>query len=130
MTSQHYNLAIINIVADASLPVQGLILILIAAIIAALAIGSVKLSRTIDGGSALLAALRWEAPLAGGLGAVYTSLFSFLALDREGPSSLTLMAPGLAEACLLMGLGLAGGLIAAIANGLINARIDRAVLGE
>ncbi len=81
------------------------------------------------GGSAFVSGLRLGGPLAGALGASYTALSSALGMANV-PYEVTLkiLAPGFAEAVLLIGLGLFAGAAAVIAHWALEARIDREVL--
>ena len=67
--------------------------------------------------------------LAGALGASYTALCSALGMANV-PYEVTLkiLAPGFAEAILLLGLGLFAGAVAVIGHWALEARIDRDVL--
>ncbi|MFT4076179.1 MAG: hypothetical protein QM647_11685 [Asticcacaulis sp.] len=130
MSADLNNLAVIDIFTEAAWPIQALMLILTLFSLSALVIAGIKLRGEISGGSAWLSALRWAGPLAGGVGAAYIFLFSFVALKQSGDVPLSVMAPGLAEVAFVFGLGLLSGVIAVIANAAIHARIDRAVLGS
>jgi biopolymer transport protein ExbB/TolQ len=81
------------------------------------------------GGSAFVSGLRLGGPLAGALGASYTALASALGMANV-PYEVTLkiLAPGFAEAVLLVGLGLFAGAVAVVGHWALEARIDRDVL--
>ena len=81
---------------------------LIGAVVATVAICARKLSAgSLAGGSAFVSGVRLGGPLAGALGASYTALCSALGMANV-PYEVTLkiLAPGFAEAILLLGLGL------------------------
>lgn len=103
---------------------------LIGSLVAAIAIGSAKLAKgPLAGGSAFVSGLRLGGPLAGALGASYTMLCGFLGVANvDYEVTLKIMAPGIAEAVLLLGLGLLAGAGAVIVHWALEARIDRDVL--
>jgi biopolymer transport protein ExbB/TolQ len=104
---------------------------LIAATIAAVVICIRKLlsGPRLAGGSAFLSGLRAGGPLAGCLGACNAVLNMCLGIaNRPTPPSINVLAPGIAEAVLLVGLGVMAGAVAVIAHWALEARIDRAVL--
>lgn len=81
------------------------------------------------GGSAFLSSLRLGGPLAGALGASYTLLAMTLGLSNMAQTPpINILAPGFAEAVLLIGLGFCAGAVSAICHWAVEARIDRAVL--
>lgn len=81
------------------------------------------------GGSAFLSSLRLGGPLAGGLGASYTLLNMTVGLSNVAETPpIKILAPGFAEAMLLIGMGFCAGAVSAICHWAIEARIDRAVL--
>lgn len=83
----------------------------------------------VAGGSAFVSGVRLGGPLAGALGASYTMLSGFLGVANvDYEVTLKIMAPGIAEAILLFGLGLFAGAVAVGAHWAIEARIDRDVL--
>lgn len=121
----------LGIFGDAAPPMKLLILALVAATIAAVAVCAVKLASgsKLTGGSAFLSGLRLGGPLAGLLGASYTSLMIFVGLSNTpGPVPMQVIAPGIAEALFILGLGVLAGSVAVIANWAVEARIDRTVL--
>jgi hypothetical protein len=80
-------------------------------------------------GSAFLAGLRFAGPLFGCLGAAYVLFGMSLGVANVAvPPTLKVLAPGFAEAALLMMLGIKSGVVAAVANSIVEGRIDRAVL--
>ena len=121
----------IMVFENAAIPVQMLMLGLIGATLAAIGVCAIKLAAPAGhgGGSAYLTGLRLGGPLAGGLGAAYTLLIMFLYISRTStPTSLNGLAPGFAEALMLILLGFASGALAVIGKWAVDARIDRAVL--
>lgn len=120
-----------GVVADAAPLIKLLVLGLVLASIAALVVCGLKLASgpRLSGGSAYLSGLRAGGPLAGLLGAAYVALNIFLGV-ANAPAAVPFreVAPGLAEAVLLIGLGLLSGAVATAANWAVEARIDRAVL--
>lgn len=98
--------------------------------LAAVAVAGIKLTSgaRLTGGSAFLSALRLGGPLIGLLGATYIAFSGFLAVAQVGHSSLAMWSPALAEATLLLMLGLLSGVVAVIGHWAVEARIDRAVL--
>ena len=82
------------------------------------------------GGSAFLSGLRLGGPLAGLVGAAYGGLL--MAIYTANSATLApahVVAQGVAEAMMVILLGLLCGAVAVIANWAVEARIDRAVLG-
>jgi hypothetical protein len=101
--------------------------------IAALAVCAVKLAAgpRLAGGSAFLSGLRLGGPLAGLVGAAYGAMNMSIGLaNAAAPVPLSALAHGLAEVTMLIFLGLVSGSVAVIANWAVEARIDRAVLGN
>ena len=107
------------------------VIILILSAVAALAVLAVKLSggRRLSGGSAFLSGLRFGAPIIGILGACDSLLNMTLGVAniRVEPT-LKMLAPGIAESFLMVGLGFFAGAVAVFANWAVEARIDRQVL--
>ena len=63
------------------------------------------------------------------LGAGLNALWGFIAIAGLGrPVPIEVLAPGLAEATLVLVLGLLAGVVAVACNWAVDARIDRAVL--
>ncbi len=122
-----------RVFVDAAMLPKLIMLGLVAATVASVTICARKLTSgpQLAGGSAFLAGLRIGGPLAGLLGACYGLLNGFLGIANV-PYDVTLkiMAPGLAEAILLVGLGLLAGSVAVICHWAVEARIDRAVLNS
>lgn len=114
-------------------PLQKFVMIiLVAASVAALAVLTLKLAggRRLSGGSAFLSGLRLGAPIIGILGACDSGLNMTLAVASV-PVEVTpkMLAPGIAESFLMIGLGCLAGAIAVIAHWAVESRIDRQVLG-
>ncbi|EGF90771.1 tol-Pal system TolQ [Asticcacaulis biprosthecium C19] len=115
---------------DAALPLQILMGLLVLSMVFAVVTAVVKVrQRDLSGGSSLVAALRWAAPLAGVAGAAYTGFFSFARISADQIVPVVAIAPGMAEAALSLVLGLISGVTAIVATAVINAHIDRRVLG-
>lgn len=116
---------------DAALFPKLIMLGLIGAVVATVVICARKLlaGPLLAGGSAFVSGLRLGGPLAGALGASYTALSSALGIANV-PYEVTLkiLAPGFAEAVLLVGLGLFAGAVAVVGHWALEARIDRDVL--
>jgi hypothetical protein len=113
-------------------PLPKLIMLgLIVATVAAVVICAIKLraGRKLSGGSAFLSGLRVGGPLAGLLGAANVCLNMSIGVANSPVSlPMNILAPGIAEAVLLVGLGLLAGSVAVIANWAVEAQIDRTVL--
>jgi hypothetical protein len=113
-------------------PVMKLVMVaLVASAMAAVVVGTRKLMSgpRLTGGSAYLSALRLGAPLLGLLGAAYVALFTFIGVSNSPtPVPFGVLAPGLAEAVLVLVLGLFAGAVAVAFHWAVEARIDRAVL--
>lgn len=116
---------------DAAPSMKFLMLALIVAMAAAVVITVRKVMSGphLNGGSAFLSSLRLGGPLIGLLGATYNAVLSFMAIaNLKQDFPLAVYAPGFAEAFTLFFLGLLAGVIAVICHGIVEARIDRAVL--
>jgi hypothetical protein len=111
-------------------PLQKLIFLTLAAsILATVAITAMKLAQArLSGGSAFISGLRLGGPLLGMLGAAYSALNSAIGVANVNPSNLNVLAPGIAESLLVLGLGVLAGFVAVVGYGVIDARIDRAIL--
>lgn len=114
-------------------PLQKFVMIiLVGACVAALAVLALKLAggKRLSGGSAFLSGLRLGAPIIGILGACDSGLNMTLAVASV-PIEVTpkMLAPGIAEAFLMVGLGFLAGAIAVVAHWAVESRIDRQVLG-
>lgn len=116
---------------DAALPMQIIMLLLIAASLGAIVVAARKVlsGPSLTGGSTFLQALRLGGPLIGLLGAVYNLFVANLAIANIGEQpAYPVLAPGVAEASFLFLLGLIAGVVAVICNWIVEARIDRTVL--
>jgi biopolymer transport protein ExbB/TolQ len=114
-------------------PLQKFVMIiLVVACVAALAVLALKLAggKRLSGGSAFLSGLRLGAPIIGILGACDSGLNMTLAVASV-PIDVTpkMLAPGIAESFLMVGLGFLAGAIAVVAHWAVESRIDRQVLG-
>lgn len=120
----------IDIFVDASPSMKLIIVALIVGAVVAVGvtIRKVRSGRHLTGGSAYLSALRLGAPLLGLLGAAFNGLMGFIAIARFGAPSMQVLAPGLAEAFLMLVLGLLVGVIGVLCHWVVEARVDRAVL--
>jgi biopolymer transport protein ExbB/TolQ len=128
-----HRLTLGNVFADASPEVKLVMLLLVVGALAAVIVTVLKLAsgRRLSGGSAYVAALRLGGPLLGLVGAVFVLLMGFIAIANAGqPVPMGVLAPGYAEAALLFLLGLLAGVVGVICHGVIEARIDRTVLGS
>lgn len=112
-------------------PVPKLIVIaLVVSAVAALVVLALKLrDRRLAGGSAFLSGLRLGGPILGGFGACF-SLFNMTLGYANVPGDVPMkaLAPGFAEAFLMVGLGFLAGVVAVLANWMVESRIDRSVL--
>lgn len=80
--------------------------------------------RGLLGGVAFLSALGSAAPLVGGFGAAYVLLLGFIGVANVRPTpTLTIMAPGFAEAFASIALGLLAAAIGVIGHRHLQARI-------
>ncbi|PHY13822.1 hypothetical protein CSW58_03285 [Caulobacter sp. B11] len=110
---------------------QLLMIVLIGSTIAAIIVCVRKLMSgpRLSGGSAFLSGLRLGGPLIGLLGGAYNGLSMAIGIANVShPVTLKVMAPGIAEAVSLIGLGMLAGAVAVIGHWAVEARIDRAVL--
>ncbi|MDB5453928.1 MAG: hypothetical protein JWO33_2506 [Caulobacteraceae bacterium] len=122
-----------DVFQDAALFVQLVMVALVLTMAAAAVVCARRLASgpNLAGGSAFISALRYGGPLAGLLGAAYTALYIFIGFaNSPAPVPINVIAPGLAEATLLGGLGLLAGAVGVICHWAIEARIDRAVLSS
>lgn len=124
-------LTLSNVFADADETMKVLMILLLVAALAAAVLTGLKLAKgsRLAGGSAFVSALRLGGPLVGLLGAAFVLLNGFMGIANAGQSvPMAVLAPGFAEATLLVFLGLFAGVVGVICHGLIEARIDRTVL--
>ncbi len=122
----------LGVFAHAAFTQQIVIVLLILSIPAALAVLALKLSREtrLSGGSAFLSSMRIGAPILGLLGGSYSGLAMAMGVVNLGVEpTLRVLAPGIAETFMVVGLGFLAGAVAVIANWAVEARIDRRVLG-
>lgn len=111
---------------------QFIIVVLILAIVAALADLALELAPggRAAGGSAFVSGLRFGAPILGVLGACHAGLYMTLAIASIPiEPTLKMLAPGVAQAFLMIGLGFLAGALAIVAHSLVEARADRQMLG-
>ena len=115
---------------NSAIPVKVIAIGLVLATLVAVVICAVKLaSGRLSGGSAYLSGLRLGGPLTGLVGAALTGLIMALNLTNATvPVTAQLLAPGIAEAMMLILLGLLTGMVAVLTHWVVEARIDRAVL--
>jgi biopolymer transport protein ExbB/TolQ len=112
-----------QVFVDAAPFVKAIMLGLVVAGIAALVITALRLSRGRGGSSAYVSGTAQAAPLLGLLGAVYGLLNGALGISNVRPvPSLTVVAPGLAEALLTFGLGLLVGVVAVVCRWTLEGR--------
>ncbi len=99
---------------------------LIVASVAAVVVAALGLAGRRRGGSAFLSGLRFGGPLAGLLGSAYC-LFAMSLGVANYPTvpTLTQLAPGVAEAVLLFGLGMLAGCVAVIGHAAVEGRAGR-----
>jgi biopolymer transport protein ExbB/TolQ len=113
-------------------PLQKLIIVaLLAAAVAALVVLVLKLrgGQRLAGGSAFLSGLRLGGPILGGFGACLSLLNMTIGYATvPGDLPLKVLAPGFAEAFLVVGLGFLAGAVAVFANWVVESRIDHSVL--
>ena len=116
---------------DAAPTMKLIMAALLVAAVVAVVMGVLKLrpGGALAGGSAFLSALRLGGPVLGLLGASFVALSMFLGIaNSPEPVPMRVLAPGLAEIILLVGLGLLAGAVAVAFNWAVEARIDRQVL--
>jgi len=124
-------LTLATVFFDAAETMKALMLGLVLAALAGAILTAAKLAsgRRLSGGSAYLSGLRWGGPLIGLLGASFVLLSMFIGIANAPVSPpLRVLAPGFAEAALLVMLGILAGAVGVIGNWAVEARIDRAVL--
>lgn len=129
--ADHPPLTLWLVVRDTTMSVQLILLALFLSMVAAVCVCAVKLmSRAgLSGGSAYLSGLRFGGPLAGLLGASVTGFIMFVGVaNLHEPITAAQLAPGIAEAMLMIMLGLCAGVVAVVCKWVVDARIDRAVL--
>ncbi len=126
-------LTLSGVFADADETMKLLMVALVAAALAAVIVTALKLAsgKRLTGGSAFVSALRLGGPLIGLMGSAFILLMGFIGMaNAGGPVPIAVLAPGFAEAALLFLLGLLAGVTGVICHWVIEARIDRTVLGS
>jgi biopolymer transport protein ExbB/TolQ len=123
-------LGLADVFLDAS-PVNRAVMVgLIIATVVAVVLWAVRLTQKVDvtGWSlSYFRGLKGAGPFVGATGAAYTLLLSFIAVSNVRPSpSLTVMAPGIAEAILQILLGLLAAAVAVVCERHLEGRIRRA----
>lgn len=122
-----------NVFGDAAPSVKLVMLALVVGALAAVIVTVLKLAsgRRLSGGSAYVSALRLGGPLLGLMGAMFVLLMGFIGIANAGEAvPVAVLAPGFAEAALLFLLGLMAGVVGVFCHWIIEARIDRTVLGS
>lgn len=122
-----------DVFGDAAPSVKLVMLALVVGALAAVIVTALKLAsgRRLSGGSAYVSALRLGGPLLGLMGAMYVLLMGFIGIaNARAAVPVAVLAPGFAEAALLFLLGLLAGVVGVICHWIIEARIDRTVLGS
>lgn len=122
-----------DVFGDAAPSVKLVMLLLVVGALAGVIVTVLKLAsgRGLSGGSAYVSALRLGGPLLGLVGSMYVLLMGFIGMANVGePIPMAVLAPGYAEAALLFLLGLLAGVVGVICHWIIEARIDRTVLGS
>ena len=80
-------------------------------------------------GSVFLSGLRFAGPLFGCLAAAHVLFGMTIGMSNVPvPPTMKELAPGFAEAVFALMLGILSGVVAAVANAIVEGRIDRAVL--
>lgn len=125
-------LTVLGVIGDAAVEVQAMLALLIAGAVGSLAVWAVSLGKVSDARRAVAALGRLRivrsgaAPL-GFATASYVLLSGFIGISNVRPTpSLTVMAPGFAEATLAVMLGLLASAVAVICERHLEARIRRA----
>ncbi|HEX5261932.1 MAG TPA: MotA/TolQ/ExbB proton channel family protein [Phenylobacterium sp.] len=124
-------LTLAGVYAHASIPMQFVLWGLTVAVIVAVAVWLLQAVRTrqrqsagIAGVAAYLSAQSAAAPLFGLFGMSYALLNSFIGIANVRPApNLTVLAPGLAEASLSLGLGLFAAAISVVGHRHLKARL-------
>lgn len=127
-----YRLTMGAIFLDADPTIKLLMLVLVICAVAAVVVTLSKVASgpRLTGGSAFVSALRLGGPLVGLLGAAFITLMMFIGMANSGPAPMFVLAPGLAEAVMVLGLGILSGVIGVICHWVLDARIDRTVLSS
>ena len=125
------HLSPIGVFMDAPSVQKLIMIVLMIAIPAVVAVLAVKFSsgRRLSGGSAFVSGLRLGAPILGLLGACDAGLNMTLAVASIPiEPTLKMLAPGIAETFLMVGMGFFVGAVAVVAHWAVESRIDRQVL--
>lgn len=127
-----YQLTTGAIFMDADPTIKLLMIVLVISAAAAVVLTLLKSTSgpRLAGGSAFVSALRLGGPLVGLLGAAFITLMMFIGMANSGPVPMFVLAPGLAEAVMVLGLGILAGVIGVICHWVLEARIDRVVLSS
>jgi hypothetical protein len=126
-----HRLTPVEVFANAETLQKLIVVALVASAVAAVVVLALKLrsGQRLSGGSAFLSGLRLGGPILGGFGACLSLLNMTIGYATvPGDLPLKVLAPGFAEAFLVVGLGFLAGVVAVIANWLVESRIDRSVL--
>ena len=126
------DLTLSSVFTDADETMKVLMIVLMLAPLAAVVVTGMKTAsgKRLNGGSAFVSALRLGGPLTGLVGSVFVLLMGFIGIANAGRAvPMAVLAPGFAEAALLFLLGLLAGVVGVICHWIIEARIDRTVLG-
>ena len=126
-------LTLAGVFGDADETIKTLMIALAVAALAAIVVTVLKLAagRRLTGGSAFVSALRLGGPLMGLMGAAFILLMGFIGIaNASAPVSMAVLAPGYAEAAFVFLLGLLAGVVGVVCHWIIEARIDRTVLGS
>jgi hypothetical protein len=127
----HHRVTPMDVFANSETLQKLIIVALLASVVAALVVLALKLrgGQRLAGGSAFLSGLRLGGPILGGLGACLSLLNMSIGLSNiPADVPLRALAPGFAEASLVVGLGFLAGAVAVFANWIVDSRIDRSVL--
>ncbi len=127
-------LGLADVFADASVEVKAVMVLLVVGAAASVTLWAVTLgkvgradTKALAGALGWLRIIRSSGVLLGVLAASFILLSSFLGVANVRPTpSLTVMAPGFAEACLAVMLGLLASTVAVICERHLEARIRRA----
>ncbi len=125
------HLTLAGVYADASLIMKAVLWGLTLSVVAALVVWLTQVVRSVQGRSegvqsavTYLSAQAAAAPLFGAFGLAYAVLSGCIGIANVQPTpNLTVLAPGLAEAFLSLGLGLLAGAIATVGQSHLRARL-------
>ena len=125
-----HRLTPVVVFANAATVPKLIVVALLVSAVAALVVLALKLQdKRLAGGSAFLSGMRLGGPILGGFGACF-ALFNMALGYANVPGDVPMkaLAPGFAEAFLMVGLGFLAGVVAVLANWMVESRIDRTVL--